>query len=49
MESVDACIDNACVELEKLGWTKESIKAIGKFLPLSLRHHLSTLSCLSLA
>jgi glycerol kinase len=32
MESCDACIDQACVELEKLGWTKESIKVIGASL-----------------
>lgn len=30
MESCDACIDQACVELQKLGWTKESVKVIGK-------------------
>ncbi|KAJ3553544.1 hypothetical protein NM688_g3551 [Phlebia brevispora] len=29
METCDACIDRACDELEKLGWTKQSIKAIG--------------------
>ncbi|KAI0343003.1 glycerol kinase [Trametopsis cervina] len=29
MESCDACIDQACVELQKLGWTKESVKVIG--------------------
>ncbi|KAI0083756.1 glycerol kinase [Irpex rosettiformis] len=29
IESCDACIDQACAELEKLGWTKESVKAIG--------------------
>lgn len=29
MESCEACIDQACVELEKLGWTKESVKVIG--------------------
>ena len=29
IESCDSCIDQACVELEKLGWTKESVKAIG--------------------
>ena len=29
MESCDACIDQACGELETLGWTKESVKVIG--------------------
>ncbi|KAI0690300.1 glycerol kinase [Cytidiella melzeri] len=29
MESCEACIDQACVELEKVGWTKESVKVIG--------------------
>ena len=30
METCDACIDRACDELEKLGWTRESVKAIGE-------------------
>ncbi len=29
METCNSCIEEACVELEKLGWTKESVKAIG--------------------
>ncbi|KAF7794405.1 hypothetical protein EIP86_005539 [Pleurotus ostreatoroseus] len=29
METCDACIESACSELERLGWTKQSIKAIG--------------------
>ena len=32
MESCDACIDQACIELEKLGWTKESVKVIGEVI-----------------
>ena len=37
MESCDSCIDQACVELEKLGWTKESIKVIGALLRIASR------------
>ena len=44
IESCDACIDQACVELEKLGWTRESVKVIGACLALRV-HCASCASC----
>ena len=31
METCDACIERACDELENLGWTRQSVKAIGEW------------------
>ena len=45
MESVDACIEQACVELEKLAWTKQSVKTIGEWAPQFLPLVTHTYKC----
>ena len=32
MEACDTCIERACDELEKLGWTRQSVKSVGESL-----------------
>lgn len=45
METCDACIDGAIEELKSEGWTKESVKVIGRNnVQFDLRHILMILS-----
>lgn len=34
IESCDSCIEQACIELEGLGWTRQSVKVIGTHMVL---------------